>query len=198
MKCQRTQMEILRAEGNLPDKAAEHIEQCPQCRQFANLLRSIMSVEDTRGPSPELDARVLAAARTQLAREPRAAARPILTMTVRWAAAAALVALVFTISLHLSRPGERHLSQALPEETQEPATRPITWDTADMDLTVIEHELDAALAQFRAVAEPRTGGTEQYPVGTPPRAVSISGLDNALFELECDVYFEMQEIVSDG
>jgi hypothetical protein len=191
-------MAILQADGTLPDSVTAHIETCTECRNFAETVRVTMATGHGHAPSRELDKRVLTDAHTELAR--RAAARPrmLLMPILRWTAAAALLAVVFAVSMLLRDPAEEPSSATVAQNPQQPPAETMTWKTADLDLAVIEQEVDAALAQLRDIGEPRLPRAGASVPDTPAQAVGINGLDNALFELECDVYFELQEIASDG
>ena len=198
MQCRKAEMAIVENRGTpLPPDVQKHIRTCKDCKAFARSHRLLMQEDGNREPSSDLDEKVLEqAGRFMSDRAARTRARPILVIPA-WLAAAAALAIVLAISA-IMRYADRTKPIAHRKPHTEETAKPVTWQAADLDLAVIEQELDLMLDQLDAVGEP-------YSIGNPlqdRQAASVSakagGFDQALLELECDVYFEMQQLASDG
>jgi hypothetical protein len=205
MNCRDVQLAILeQSAATLSKDAAAHLEVCAECRAFADLYRQTVENRAPTLPSAELDRQILTAARPLLAARRKQASGPLRFRS--WffrVAAAALVALAFAGTVLLRRAPE-HLARQQAGTTARPAsTAPgqpavITWDDLNRDLEQLSREIDSTLADMAADATPTAGKDSVKTAAGGQGASGLDQLDEGLFELECDLYFELRNLQSDG
>ena len=140
MKCQQAQTRIIEADGDaLPAAVVTHLEACEACRSFFAVLKSAKDAVPRTEPSPDLDRRILQAARlrgVQAQQSGRNAEVRTFSLRYSWmAAAAAALLAVFTAVLWTTLLN----SPNLPDEREV-----IAWqdDSMEEEMMLIAAELD--------------------------------------------------------
>ena len=207
MNCRQTQQAILDASARLPEEAAAHLQTCAECRAFAATFQHAMTGGIGKTPPPSLDrcvrdrVRPLLAARSRPSLPPPSPIRR--SAASRWFAAAAALAMLFALPALL-----RHFRStttgmqtagtpwSIPQHHQ--TTVAVTWEAANRDLETMSREMELAQEQVKDIGKLQSSSDAGEFTAIPGAAMGIGRLDDALLELECDLYFELRELKSDG
>lgn len=200
MNCQEAQQELLKAldaERPAPQPVQEHVRQCSQCREFGDALGELVP-PGMPVPSVELDDRVLGMvhrrchSRTKSARAGRRVRRGF--RIVRWAAAAAVVALL-AVAVRIATQGMQPAHQVAggrpePDERGGGDATPVlagtTFERVETELLSIE----AAFAAFGLLVDDVEAEKDADVAAAP----GGTGVEDPFLQLEAQLLYVEEAI----
>jgi len=174
MECRNVQEACLAdAQNGQSEEVRTHLRDCAECADFAASARQLIGCRQAAAPSPELDSRILAAARAARARR-----RPVLLLRlsrpILWVAAALLVAGLFASRLVIDQPG-----------ADRPQPRPsLAWEQPELEgdiLALAAEMVFAELPDARTIAE--DGGDDE----------TDTAIEAGIIEIETDLLLRQLE-----